>query len=180
MRGLSWIVLFVAMLTVVIFGLMTRTNVVAEKEEKTEVEKREWGKEVDGCRVSIQLKDYDEKKYGLVTLSLIFKRTGERRVRFEEPSLWTHYNLTVKNAKGERVPLTRYAEHLVRQSPDRKTVLVELPPDGQREYLLPMSRYYDMTLPGTYTISATLADCFITSNESIPLVSNTITVKVPE
>ena len=133
-----------------------------------------------GCRISIQAKDYDDKEYGPVTLSIIVKNSGKGTVTYVEPTLFFDFGLTVKDSKGEEVPRTRYGEHIHHSIWNFERAVVELAPGKQKEYSLVVSRAYDMTLPGTYTIAATLADYPLEHDESIPLRSNTITVKVPD
>ena len=186
MRKLSWIVLPIAMLTLVVVALATRTHVLAEEEEKAKAEEREWGEEVRGLRLSIQLKEYDKKEYGPVTLSIVVKNVSENVVNYIAPSLFFDYGLTVKDSKGDEVPLTRYGERIRNSGEDFKRALVNLKPEEQKEYTLVVSRYYDLTLPGTYTIVASLPvtgppdRAFGLPSDPVPVTSNTITVKVPE
>ena len=180
MRRLWWFVLSMAMLTLIILPLMTRTNLLAEDQEKAKAEERQWGEEVNGCRISIQAKDYESKEYSLVTLSIIVKNTGKETVTFLEPLAFFGFTVTVKDAKGEQVRRTRYGEHLRRLIFNFEQALVELAPSEQKEYLFAVNRKYDMTLPGTYTIAATHNIYDAENKKQLQVKSNTITVKVPD
>ena len=177
MRRLSWIVLPIAMLTVTIVALTSGTGVRAEEEEKAKPEEREWGEEVNGCRVSIQLKDYDEKKYGPVTISTVVKNTGKGTVTYFETLVYRDFVLTVKHEDGEEVPLTAYGKKIRISEEIFRRMVVTLAPGEQEEHTLIANAMHVMTPPGTYAIAATIEILDPETRKLLPVKSNTITVK---
>ena len=179
MGRLSWFVLSIAILTLVIVTLTTRMGLRAEETVEALAEKREWGEEVNGFRISIQAKDYDDKEYGPVILSIILENAGKETVTYSAKLAIEDYGLIVKDRKGNEVPRTRYGVHISQlwAISGRKTMTIA--PEEQQENSIVASRISDMTLPGTYTIAATISIRDPESKKQIPVKSNTITVKVP-
>ena len=179
MRRLSWFVIPIAVLTLTIVALTSWMGVRAEEEEKAKAEEREWGEEVQGLRMSIQLQDHDEKNCGPVTLSIIVKNVGKGVAMYTESSVYRDFDLTIKDTEGKEVPLTKYGEHIRDPRLRFNLRLVKLQPGEQEEHSLIANRAYDMTLPGKYTITATLKIHDAENNKWVPVTSNTITVEVP-
>jgi hypothetical protein len=167
-----------AMLTLIMLPLTTRTELLAEDQEKAKEEERQWGEEVNGCRISIKLKDYDEKEHGPVTLSIIVRNTGKEILKYPHGTACRMFALSVKDDKGEAVPLTRFTKSMIYSGGIYNFLIMELAPGEQKEYSHIADKMYDMTLPGTYKVTVTLYIRDAENKEQIPVKSNTITVIV--
>lgn len=89
-----------------------------------------------------------------VVLQLALRNTTDKTLVRGESWPEKQFNLDIKDDRGANMPLTRYSEELKVREP-LGIASVKVDPSQELTYNLVISRMYDLTMSGTYTLTAT-------------------------
>ncbi len=121
--------------------------------EKTEECRREWGTAVDGQAVSIATNKSTYSPEEAITLNVVVKNIGQADVHFIEAMPLLMYTLTVVLPSGKEAPLTLYGKQATENWKDGSMSRRVLRPSEESIVNFALSRHFDLSLPGTYTIA---------------------------
>lgn len=143
-------------------------------------DERVWGQATDGCRLSMSAEGPAVQAGSPVLLSLVFWNDGQTTVRFPRASIWLEYDYTVTFEDGEPVALTSFGQEKQRSMREQGGTLLEFQPGSQTPATVQITRLYDLSRPGRYTIGAAKTVPNRAGNGFMKVVSNTIAVEVVE
>lgn len=89
-----------------------------------------------------------------VVLQLAFKNTTDRRLKMNVMAFGIGIKLNLKNERNEQIHLTRYGEMLQNQEHISRTS-IEVASGQEAKYRVTLNRLYDLTMSGTYEVTAT-------------------------
>lgn len=114
---------------------------------------RKWGDEVNGCRMAIEV---DKKEFDPCTpikVTVYITNTGKTVLPVIFVDLYTQNSFTVKNDKGETVPLTRLGEMLTRETVIFGRSGSNLESGEETYYSFVLNMVHDMTAEGSYSVT---------------------------
>lgn len=89
-----------------------------------------------------------------IMLKAVLKNDSTNDVAVSLVSKVLDCELSVRNAAGESMPPTRFAKKMAKDASSLGEAVVTISPHGTHTYEIPVSRLYDMTLPGRYRVTA--------------------------
>jgi hypothetical protein len=136
-----------------------------------------------GLSDSVQLSARPEKeliKSGEpVVLKLNLMNAGRKSLFVYETSDESDYKLSVKDEKGESVPLTEYGERLLSSAEELRRIKVEMKPGEERQVSIRVSKIYRMAAGSTYFITAK-RQFFRRNGRSAEVISNEVKLQVAD
>lgn len=166
-----------------VMGDITHTNHSAQPPTSSE-----WGPANHGFQFSVRPKKAQFVLTEPMLVDLEIRNVTDHAVGFSERGFpYTEFDVVVKDARGQMLPLTRYGK-LVYHAPIPsfvyKNAVLELQPGGEAEYHFWINRVFDMTLPGTYYITikrhVSTSQNHFDEKSGYDIVSNTSPIKVVE
>jgi len=129
----------------------------------------EWGPEVDGIQISIQV---EKEKYVVcepVEMKIVVRNNREEDLLFFISNIERDFDIAVKDKDDKDVPLTEFGkkmEKLKKSGEYYGTLEVNLKPGETREFSTIVNRVRDMTLTDDYyiTVSRSFGNSVVTSN----------------
>ena len=131
---------------------------------------REWGKAVQGCRLSVSVPTAPVAVGAPVEITIVFRNDGDAPALLAESSKWTACTLTVKRGLW-RAELTEFGERVTTaKALSASAWTVE--PGQERALTLPLDQLYDLSEPGTYTVRAARTFPSPTGEGAVTVASN--------
>jgi len=139
---------------------------------------RIWGAETNGARISLAAAKPDVAVGEAVELSITFGNHGPDLLRYPRASLWFEYDHSVVGPDGRSVPLTAYGSRLKDNSAEQGGTLLDVRPAQEVSSSLEISKLYDFTQSGRYTIDVSKLVSGPSAQGYFRVTSNRITVTV--
>jgi hypothetical protein len=140
----------------------------------------QWGEQVEGYRLSLSTDKAQFAPGERVDLHVVLRNVGPDDARVATGRLMVFHTFTVLLPSGQEAPLTLYGQRQVqsRLNPGGRGVVV-LEPGEELTTDLDLNRLFDMTLTGTYKVTAKRA---VWSRgeprETVHVVSNTLEITI--
>jgi hypothetical protein len=141
-----------------------------------------WGEETEGYRLGLSTDKAEFAPGERVELHMIFRNVGPDDAEVPVSRLMVFHTFTVLLPSGKEAPLTLYGQRQVqsRLDPGGRGVVV-LKPGEERSLDLHLNRLFDMTLTGTYKVTAKRAVWTRGEpRETAHVVSNTLEITIKE
>lgn len=135
-----------------------------------------WGESVDNCRLSISVPDAKIQAGHPMEVTFVFKNDGPGEVSFPRTSQWFDYEYRLQSVGGQEIPLTRFGQQLS-MPVGGGGALATIASGDERVSEVLISRLYDMSVAGLYTLEATKQLPKRRGDGFITVVSNTITLE---
>jgi hypothetical protein len=139
--------------------LSSAISISAESETETETGQKatlSWGKEQEGFCLSICLENQESSAGYPVLVNVRIKNISDEELRLVQTTPERDYSFIVKDSDGNAVPMLRYQQRM--QGNDDRPVFrytrTKVAPGQVIEYGANLSRCFDLTLTGNYTIQA--------------------------
>ena len=136
--------------------LATPESCAQRKVDKAMTEdKRSWGEQVGGCRVSIDwLTSPAGSASAGVFLDIVFRNEGSVVVGFPRSSMWFDYDFSVLTDTGAEAPLTDFGKQQRENLGNAAAALMQVEPGKEYRSTIELSRLYDLTHAGAFTVQA--------------------------
>jgi hypothetical protein len=121
--------------------------------EKDKEIRRVWGKPVGGQAISITTEKVVYAPEEAIILEINFKNIGHEDVRVIEESPLEMYKLIVLLPNGKEAPFTLYGKNANENWRDGSKAIFVLKPGMQRRVTFMLSRLFDFSLAGKYSVS---------------------------
>jgi hypothetical protein len=115
---------------------------------------RAWGQPVEGCRLSISVPASKIEAGRPVELTLVFRNDGPTEMKFPKFSMWFNYEYAILYDENQEVPLTPFGEHQKESSVMSAMAASDVAPGEELTSTVEISRLYDLSRPGKYTVEA--------------------------
>jgi hypothetical protein len=150
--------LFVALPAIGVLGIATVAfaQTEANSDSKNEqVGKRRWGRTVEGQALSIMTNKNKYAPLELILLDVVLKNVAKVDIYYINGAHpFDMYTVKVLLPDGKEAPYTRFGNHLSqRRNHQPATTSSVLKPGKQVSDSIELTRLYDMSLSGDYTIS---------------------------
>ena len=119
---------------------------------KKEEVKRKWGTAVGGQAISIATEKAAYAPEEAIVLNAVFKNVGQDDVYVTEALLLDMYRLTVLLPSGKEAPFTLYGKRAYENWRDGFRRRIILKPGQQKRVEFALSRLFDFSLAGEYTV----------------------------
>lgn len=139
-----------------------------------------WGKPTDGWQISISM-DKQQFLLGLpVHATIVTKNVSGKTLSIPAPrSKWVTYKLRLRDEFGD-VPLTRFGKRMEENRGDGSYTEPEIQANDKIVAEIPISRLFDLTLRGRYTLEVSRAIFQQGTKNEVSLVSNEIFFEIVE
>jgi len=138
-----------------------------------------WGNPVEGWQLSISV---DKDKFLLgepIYVTMVTKNISNKDLRIPASSKWTTYWFHLRD-EFSKVPLTRFGRRMEENRGEGSYAEPEIPPDDTIVLEMPVSRLFDLSLSGAYTLEVSRMVFRQGTSEEVPLVSNKISFEIVE
>ena len=154
----------------------------ASADEINSITKLEWGEAVAGLQISVRAEKNIVSSGNPLVLRVVLKNVGPKTFTYIIKNSELVYGFVVTDEAGNSMPLTRYGQLL--HKPADPTMEMNdsiypvnlLPGEQGLPNRLPLSTMYDISVPETYKIMATME--FSDKGKPIKISSNIVSVKV--
>ncbi|WP_437498396.1 hypothetical protein [Sorangium sp. So ce1099] len=143
------------------------------------IESRIWGLPEEDCRLSLGPPDLKVKAGQLVEVQLTFRNDGAKQIGFPRSAPWQDYKFNLLH-NDQPVPLTRFGEHVLNTPAVDAATMVWLAPGQEYTSTSIISRVFDMSMPGRYTLEVSKELMRRSGTGFMKVVSNQITIEVVE
>jgi hypothetical protein len=114
-----------------------------------------------------------------VPVTIVTKNLSDAPLKIPASSKWTTYEYELRQQDRE-VPLTRFGQRMEDSRGDGSAAEPELPPGDSIVLELPISRLFDLSIVGSYTLRISRPVFRGGSEELVSLVSNRVSFEVVE
>lgn len=123
--------------------------------KQAETNSGQWGSISEGLQLSVQLEKVILRVREPIVLKLLIKNTTKEVLPLVVSSPDMDYQISIRDEKGQNVALTKYGEKLRRNAGDHLArAVIKVSPGQEVSHSLTVSEIYNMTAPGTYSITA--------------------------
>jgi hypothetical protein len=114
----------------------------------------QWGVATEDLAISISVSQADFRPCDTVEMHLILKNVGDGKVPIVQRSPWIDYAVTVRRGDASEVPKTPYALQMIDAAAYGRRATGELAPGETLAEPLELSKAFDLSAPGVYTVVA--------------------------
>ena len=110
-----------------------------------------------GYEIDAQFENDEVQSAAPVVLIISIKNNSQSGMSYIETDSELVFDINVKNAKGESMPLTRYGKRIMQPEAEPtvfRRILVKLKPGEKSLYKILVNRIYDMSVPDSYSVTA--------------------------
>ncbi len=140
----------------------------------------EWGKTVNGWRLSLSL---DKKIFvpeEKILITFVFENISDQTLQYGAQGKDFDYILNCKNEAGEEVPLSVFGQRRKANRGMGRYIVSELKPKQNLVAEVSLTRHLDMTLSGKYTLTVSREIFPHQGRNDPPVISNTVTFEIRE
>ncbi|MGA2061285.1 MAG: hypothetical protein ABSG67_12435 [Thermoguttaceae bacterium] len=129
-----------------------------ENEPETKENKREWGKVVEGQAISIETNKTSYAPEERIVLTILYKNVGQKSVdTLFTGNIFATYDIKVFLPDGKETQITNFKKQVCGDSitprfPGYVSTSLTKPGEEKSRGDIPLSRYFDFSCEGTYTI----------------------------
>lgn len=116
---------------------------------------RQWGEKKEGLAISVAVGKDSFKESELVGLNVVLRNFGTAPVPIVVRSPWVDYVYTVRDSRGNELPMNAYGQQRAKASLERRKIIRDLQPGESQEDDFELSKGVDLEHPDTYTVFAT-------------------------
>lgn len=109
------------------------------------------GEAVGGLTITVEIPRLSYRAGESILLKVTLKNVGQKELRFRQSTPYAMYDIMVKTENGTEIPKTRFGQKHAWGAAFPKSFLT-LGPGEEHSVSLPISRLFDMTLAGKYSI----------------------------
>lgn len=128
--------------------------------------------------VRTEKESFDSDEVVLLLLSV--RNTTRRAVFLVETYSAREYKFDVKNEKGEDVLLTEEGQHLLTNNAVYRSGPLTIEPGEEKQHNVSINRIYDMTAPGTYSVTVRRKIFKMSGKLFTEAISNTLKVTIAD
>jgi hypothetical protein len=139
----------------------------------------EWGQPVEGGTLSCSLDKNKVRWDQPVHVTVVTKNVGSRALVIHAGEPWATYEFQLWDPQGE-VPRTRFAKRIEGDRREASGITLEVPPGETIVAELPVSRLFDLSERGKYTLEAARTVYGQGVNRLVRLVSNRVSFEIVE
>jgi hypothetical protein len=121
-------------------------------EWRNKMEDIQWGEITEGLAISISTIKPGYKKGEAISLNIAMKNFDEDPVPIVVRSIWIDYAIKVLFEHTTEIPKSTYALQKIEAAGEGRRATSELKPGEILHESLELTKAYDMTVPGTYTV----------------------------
>jgi hypothetical protein len=169
-RNIAALLATFAVMIVIVMGANTRTNDVMDSTLS--------GEASEGFQLSAGIENKQFRIGEPIVLKLTIRNSTKQVLYLTETSPESDYKLLVKNEYGERVPLTEFGQRLLNNKEEFRVIGVKVKSGEERKDSIEVSRLHEMTVPGTYSITASRTVKNRNGKGWSEVVSNTINITI--
>jgi hypothetical protein len=138
---------------------------------------RIWGAPVEGCRLSISVPEPRVGAGQPVNLTLVFRNDGATAVIFARISDWFDYDyaITYGAAPALLTPFGHETQQALRMG--GAAAVLEVAPGREVSRTVEISRIFDLSQPGFYTIEAAKSVSTVDGRRVFRVISNRISIQ---
>lgn len=137
-----------------------------------------WGKESEGFRLSVLFEKKQFRRESSIMLHLTIKNVTKRDLYLVETYPADEYKLTVRNERGEDAALTQLGQLLkANEGNNFRVIGVKVRSNEEVRDNIEINKFYVMTAPGAYFITAKRTVRKLSGNSWSEVVSNTVSVR---
>jgi hypothetical protein len=140
----------------------------------------QWGPVVGGWRLSISLDRTEFRPVDPIILTIVFENASTSPQEYGAQAKFFDYFLSCRDEQGKEVPLTLYGERMKGNRGHGRYVGGELNHGERLVNELSITRFLDLTLDGTYTLTVSRDVFPHRENKTPPVKSNSISFKIEE
>ena len=167
----------VSILGIVCSGSVAHTADPQSGRTDAQVLSYNWGAVVAGYQLAAAVSNETFSGDEPVLIHVGVKNTTDHILAL--PNHYPHekdFLLTVTDASGQSIPLTRFGHFVSTPTSERRVLAMSLGPHTEQDFVLNVSRMYDITMAGTYYL--TVRHHVWVRNRSIAAEASSSTLKV--
>ena len=144
------------------------------------MEKIEWGKAVEGWRISASLDKNAFKLDEIIIVTVVFENVSERKLVYGAQGKDFDYILDCRNDRDEKMPYTLFGKRMEANRGMGKYITSELAPKEKLVNEICLTRHVDLSLPDRYRLTVSREIFPHEGRSEPPVVSNTCVFAIRE